>query len=142
MEFRLDDPTVEDHKFTDDDDECAFQVDGWELIWWLGDNYVKDTVDTTDNVILTHFDIYFSRKDRKVAICPFDDSEEKISGVPGSDLSSPATLFGSYPEFTVECVDIDSSCIEYDVECPDLLNEIDVDDYMKDQSVLNWYGWF
>ena len=24
LEFRLDDPTVEDHKFTDDDDECAF----------------------------------------------------------------------------------------------------------------------
>ena len=74
MEFRLDDPTVEDHKFTDDDDECAFQVDGWELIWWLGDDYMKGTVLTVDDVIQTSLDIHFSRKDRKVAICPFDDS--------------------------------------------------------------------
>ena len=41
LEFRLDDPTVEDHKFTDEDDECAFEVDGWEVIWWLGDDYIK-----------------------------------------------------------------------------------------------------
>lgn len=41
-----------------------------------------------------------------------------------------------------KCRDIDSDCIEYDVECPDLLNEIDVDDYLKNTSVLNWYGWF
>ena len=74
LEFRLDDPTVGAHKPTDDDDECAFQVDGWELIWWLGDSYMKGTVDGVDDVIQTSLDIHFSRKDRKVAICPFDDS--------------------------------------------------------------------
>jgi len=41
-----------------------------------------------------------------------------------------------------KCSDITNDCIFYDVECPDLLNEIDVDDYLKNQSVLNWYGWF
>ena len=61
LEFRLDDPTVEDSKFTDDDDQCAFHVDGWELIWWLGDDYVKN-----DDGIGTSLDIYFSRKDRKI----------------------------------------------------------------------------
>ena len=142
MEFRLDDPSVEDHKFTDDDDECAFQVDGWELIWWLGDNYTKETVDTTDNVILTTLDIYFSRKDRKVAICPFDDSTLKPLAVPAGDFSTVNPLAPTFPSFTGVCRDIDSDCIEYDVECPDLLNEIDVDDYLVNQSVLSWYGWF
>ena len=96
----------------------------------------------TDNVILTHLDIFFSRADRKVAICPFDDSMFKQSGVPPADFSDLEDVIGTNPFFTASCTDITSSCIEYDVECPDLLNEIDVDDYMKNQSVLNWYGWF
>ena len=43
---------------------------------------MKGTVDTTDDVILTHLDIHFSRLDRKVVICPFDDSMRKIDGLP------------------------------------------------------------
>ena len=36
-----------------------------------------------------------------------------------------------------------STCITYDVECPDLdpWPETDVDTYLKNQSVLSWYGW-
>ena len=142
LEFRLDDPTVEDHKFTDDDDECAFQVDGWELLWWLGDDYMKDTVDGTPDVILTSLDIYFSRKDRKVSICPFDDSTLIQPGIPAGEFENASLIDASFPQFTGACSDISSSCIEYDVECPDLLNEIDVDDYLENQSVLSWYGWF
>ena len=37
---------------------------------------------------------------------------------------------GTFPSFSGSCVDVNSDCIEYDVECPDLLNEMDVDDYM------------
>jgi hypothetical protein len=29
MQFRLDDASK-------GDEECSFEVDGWELIWWLG----------------------------------------------------------------------------------------------------------
>ena len=93
-------------------------------------------------MILTHLDIFFSRADRKVAICPFDDSMFKQPGTPGIDFSTLQLVFAAYPLFTALCSDITDSCIEYDVECPDLLNEMDVDDYMKNQSVLNWYGWF
>lgn len=73
LEFRIDDQTVEDYKFTNEDDECAFNVDGWELIWWLGDDYIKEDVGASTDVILTSLDIYFSREDRKVAICPYDN---------------------------------------------------------------------
>ena len=144
LEFRLDDPTVEGHKFTDDDDECAFQVDGWELIWWLGDGdlYNKDTVEGVADVIVTSLDIYFSRLDRRVAICPFDDSTRTQGSIPEGDFSSVVLTDPTWPYFGGICADVDSSCIEYDVECPDLLNEMDVDDYMNNQSVLSWYGWF
>ena len=141
LEFRLDDPSVEDHKFTDDDDECAFHVDGWELIWWLGDAYTKDTVDTQDDVILTSLDIYFSRKDRQVAVCPYDDSTLEQKGIPAGSFDT-SDLDANWQHLMGKCSDITNDCIFYDVECPDLLNEIDVDDYLKNQSVLNWYGWF
>ena len=41
IQLRLDDPTVEDHKFTNDDDECAVEIDGWEVIWRLGDDWTQ-----------------------------------------------------------------------------------------------------
>ena len=92
-------------------------------------------------MILTHLDIFYSREDRKVAICPFDDNN-KLPGLPPADFSNLANAFFAYITLTATCSDITSSCIEYDVECPDLLNEMDVDDYLKNQSVLSWYGWF
>lgn len=141
LEFRIDDQTVEDYKFTDEDDECAFEVDGWELIWWLGDDYIKADVGGQTDVILTSLDIYFSRKDRKVAICPYDDMTQDQKGIPEGAVTDPVDA-SEYQHYMGKCRDIDSDCIEYDVECPDLLNEIDVDDYLKNTSVLNWYGWF
>ena len=65
IQLRLDDPTVEDHKFTNDDDECAVEIDGWEAIWRLGDDWTEGQ---------TTLDVHFSRKEKKAIICAFDDS--------------------------------------------------------------------
>ena len=129
LEFRLDDPMIEDHKSTDDDEECAFQVDGWELIWWLGDAYMKDTVETVDDVILTSLEIHFSRKDRRVAICPYDDSN-KQGGIDAGDFDG-TDLILYWQQLAGTCADITNSCIYYDVECPDLVNEMKIDDYLE-----------
>ena len=92
--------------------------------------------------ILTTLDIHFSRPDRQVAICPFledDTTDTTRSYMPNG---TPTATW----EFTQgNCVDpATSTCITYDVECPDLdpWPETDVDEYLKNQSTLSWYGWF
>ena len=53
------------HKFTNDDDECVIDIDGWEVIWRLGDDWMEG---------MTSLDVHFSRKEMKAIICAFDDS--------------------------------------------------------------------
>ena len=65
IQFRLDDPTYENYQYTNDDDVCAVEIDGWEVIEKLGDQWTESE---------TTLDVYFSRKDRQAVICPFDDS--------------------------------------------------------------------
>ena len=65
IQLRLDDPSVEDAKFTNDDDECALEIDGWEVIWRLGDDWTDGEVS---------LDVHFSRKDKRAVICAFPDS--------------------------------------------------------------------
>ena len=89
MEFRLDDPTVEDHKFTNDDDSCAFNVDGWELIWWLGETSYSMTGD--DGITVnTALEVHFSRADLKIAICPVDTSMSHLPGTPAGMIDDVA----------------------------------------------------
>ena len=94
--------------------------------------------------IVTTLEINFSRPDRKVAICPFvEDAATPAVNRPGIPAGTP-TADWSYVQG--DCQDPNlSTCITYDVECPDLdpWPETDVDEYLTNQSVLSWYGlWF
>ena len=49
--------------------------------------------------------------------------------------------------FQGACRPIDDDCIEYDMECPDLdpffgEDNMDADQYLKNQSTLQWFGWW
>lgn len=94
--------------------------------------------------IQTTLDVHFSRRDRKIAICPFDETD--AAGVTRSHMPTGAVPDPPTWPFTQgDCIDPNTStCITYDVECPDLdpWPETDVDTYLKNQSVLSWYGWF
>ena len=37
IQLKLDDPTYEDYQYTNDDDVCVVEIDGWEVIEKLGD---------------------------------------------------------------------------------------------------------
>lgn len=139
IQLRLDDPTVEDAKFTNDDDECAIEIDGWEIIWRLGDAWSDGT---------TSLDVHFSRKEERAVICAFDDANNVRTPVAaGNDASDNEALFDALVptrcSIPLELGEVADNCFEVEVECPDLdpWPETDVDEYLKNKNILSWYGW-
>lgn len=57
IELRMDDPTFEDWKYTNDDDTCSELVYGWEL-----DYYMDNEDDNLDFESGETFHVWFSRK--------------------------------------------------------------------------------
>lgn len=84
IEFRMDDPTYSDYKYTNEDDNCVLRVDGWEIDWYLGkDEYTEErfgfinfspsvspsTPMTPDTLSVTVLDVWFSRSTSMAHIC-------------------------------------------------------------------------
>ena len=139
IQLRLDDPTVEDAKFTNDDDECAIEIDGWEIIWRLGDAWTDGT---------TSLDVHFSRKEMRAVICAFDDTNNVrtpvAAGNDGSDnMARFEALVPTECTIPLELGKVADDCFEVAIECPDLdpWPETDVDEYLKNKNILSWYGW-
>ena len=86
-------------------------MDGWEVIWRLGDLWIPDC---------TTLDVYFSRKDKKALICPFDDSAGAEFRTPSldDDLGSNVSATES-TEYLLKsgCKEVSDDCIEIDVSC-------------------------
>ena len=129
IEFRLDDPNYEDYKYTDLDDTCALDIDGWEINWYLGSSVTPPDDDgimpfaVGTNVL----DIWFSRKTQMAHIClgQPEHATDKCMGGPDGEVSNDYCL-----AYWVQCKDKDP--------WPDLL----LDDYSDTLDILQWYGYW
>lgn len=127
IEFRADDPTFEDYKYTDDDDTCALRVDGWEIEWYLAPGLVDDDGATGFVPETSILDIWFSRETGMAHICLNVETvpANMCSGGPDGEVSNDYCL-----AYWVQCVDQDP--------WPDT----DLDDYITNLEILNWYGYW
>lgn len=115
--FKMDDPTYKDYKYTNDDDTCAVEVGGWEIEWFF------------DMMAIPILDVWFSRKTEMAWICLNTGGAHVCTGD-----------YNTFANFNI----LGDACMNVWVKCDEVwLDEGEtLDDWIADDSWLDWYGWW